>query len=69
MFQIYKKQYEGIQWWFQIKFMHSEKATEFEKISYSNLKLLHSVLERIWIKGSYLSQWLPQGERGPPKES
>ena len=29
----------------------------------------HSVLERIWIKGSYLSQWLPQGERGPPKES
>ena len=30
---------------------------------------LHSVLERIWIKGSYLSQWLPQGERGPPKES
>ena len=30
---------------------------------------LHSVLERIWVKGSYLSQWLPQGERGPPKES
>ena len=29
----------------------------------------HSVLEWIWIKGSYLSQWLPQGERGPPKES
>ena len=29
----------------------------------------HSVLERIWIKVSYLSQWLPQGERGPPKES
>ena len=29
----------------------------------------HSVLERIWIKGSYLSQWLPKGERGPPKES
>ena len=29
----------------------------------------HSVLERIWIKGSYPSQWLPQGERGPPKES
>ena len=28
-----------------------------------------SVLERIWVKGSYLSQWLPQGERGPPKES
>ena len=27
------------------------------------------MLERIWIKGSYLSQWLPQGERGPPKES
>ena len=30
---------------------------------------LHSVLERIWVKGSDLSQWLPQGERGPPKES
>ena len=30
---------------------------------------LHSVPERIWIKGSYPSQWLPQGERGPPKES
>ena len=30
---------------------------------------VHSVLERIWIKGSYLSQWLPQGEREPPKES
>ena len=29
----------------------------------------HSVLERIWVKGSYLSQWLPQGERGHPKES
>ena len=29
----------------------------------------HSVLEWIWIKGSYLSQWLPQSERGPPKES
>ena len=31
--------------------------------------LCHSVLERICVKGSYLSQWLPQGERGPPKES
>ena len=29
----------------------------------------HSVLERIWVKGSYLRKWLPQGERGPPKES
>ena len=29
----------------------------------------HSVLERIWVKGSYLSKWLLQGERGPPKES
>ena len=29
----------------------------------------HSVLERIWVKGSYLSKWLPQGKRGPPKES
>ena len=32
-------------------------------------KILHSVLERIWIKCSYVSQWLPQGERGPSKES
>ena len=31
--------------------------------------IFHSVLERIWVKGSYLSQWLPQGERGSPKES
>ena len=29
----------------------------------------HSVLERNWVKGSNLSKWLPQGERGPPKES
>ena len=35
----------------------------------SSLEFAHSVLERIWVKGSYLSQWLPQGERGPPKES
>ena len=34
-----------------------------------NYILEHSVLERIWIKGSYLSQWLPQGESGPPKVS
>ena len=31
--------------------------------------IMHSVLERNWIKGSYLSQLLPQDERGPPKES
>ena len=30
---------------------------------------VHSVLEWIWVKCSDLSQWLPQGERGPPKES
>ena len=30
---------------------------------------LHSMLERIWIKGSYLSQWLPQDESRLPKES
>ena len=29
----------------------------------------HSVLEWIWVEGSYLSQWLPHSERGPPKES
>ena len=36
---------------------------------YFSWKAWHSVPERIWIKGCYLSQWLPQGERGPPKES
>ena len=30
------------------------------KILKLNLFINHSVLERIWIKGSYLSQWLPQ---------
>ena len=35
----------------------------------SKYTMPHSVPEWIWIKGSYLSQWLPQGERGPPKES
>ena len=29
----------------------------------------HSVLERIWVKCSDLSQWVSQGARGPPKES
>ena len=38
-------------------------------VLYAGKLQAHSVLERIWIKGSYLSQWLPQGERGPPKES
>ena len=33
------------------------------------IKEIHSVLEQIWIKGSHLCRWLPQGERGPPKES
>ena len=35
----------------------------------SKYTMPHSVPEWIWIKGSYLSQWLPQGERGSPKES
>ena len=39
------------------------------KIDISNGVQGHSVLEWIWVKGSYLSQWLTQGERGPPKES
>ena len=39
------------------------------QIWYPSLLDWHSVLERIWIKGSYLSQWLPQSKRGPPKES
>ena len=42
---------------------------KFENIVTVIKPIAHSVLERIWIKGSYLSQWLPQGERGPPKES
>ena len=40
-----------------------------EKRSPGQMVPWHSVLERIRIKSSYLSQWLPQGERGPPKES
>ena len=47
------------------KFVHHGFLNNFE----TNGVIHHSVLERIWIKGSYLSQWLPQGERGPPKES
>jgi hypothetical protein len=46
---------------------HTEENTLSSNWPNSSLK--HSVLERIWIKGSYPSQWLPQGERGPPKES
>ena len=38
-------------------------------LNLSNILRKYSVLERIWIKGSYLSQGLPQGERRPPKES
>ena len=41
----------------------------FVACKWSSMYYVHSVLERIWIKGSYLCQWLPQGERGPPKES
>ena len=32
---------------------------------FKNIDSTHSVLERIWIKGSYPSQWLPQGEGDP----
>ena len=59
--------------WF--KFQYSVLYGEFENEKKGNIffekwtDLDHSVLERIWVKGSYLSQWLPQGERGPPKES
>ena len=47
------------------------QSTLLGKVSILGVESLlpHSVLERIWVKGSYLSQWLPQGERGPPKES
>ena len=38
-------------------------------MQYWNHSIQHSVLERIWVKGSYLSQWLPQGERRPSKKS
>ena len=43
-------------------------VTMFSQLLKTLLKVVHSVLERIWVKGSYLSKWLPQGERGPPKE-
>ena len=39
------------------------------QVTYCTEMGAHSVPERIWIKGSYPSQWLPQGERGTPKES
>ena len=39
----------------------------FNAIQFSQKRFIvrHSVLERIWIKGFYLSQWLLQGERWP----
>ena len=45
----------------------TQKLLRFQ--AHGTTELQHSVLEWIWIKGSYLSQWLPQGERWPPKES
>ena len=49
----------------EISLSNFQISRKFQQISEIN----HSVLERIWVKGSYLSQWLPQGERGPHKES
>ena len=43
-------------------------ASRAERKSEKSKLACHSVQERIWIKGSYLSQWLPQGERRPLKE-
>ena len=57
----------------RIKVKKSQKSLNliFVQVKQTQYVLLteHSVLERIWVKGSNLSQWLPQGERGPPKES
>ena len=50
---------------------HSTLVLEVWSRPHSRMNLIypHSVPEWIWIKGSYLSQWQPQGERGPPKGS
>ena len=50
-------------------FLYMCAVTFCQKVDFLISDMCHSVLERIWVKGSYLSQWLPQGERGPPKES
>ena len=64
---------------FFIRFVHKNMKKRPSKVGYLTLigirgdtfiyHIWHIVLERIWVKGSYLSQWLPQGERWPPKES
>ena len=66
--------------WYDELITYTEKYSKYNRgkqykylflseINHAILLQQHSVLEWIWIKGSYLSQWLPQGERGPPKES
>ena len=54
---------------FSLKFLNPIFFFQFEFSFIRSEKPPHSVLEWIWIKGSYPSQWIPQGERGPPKES
>ena len=57
----------------RLSFMKKTKIFKSKKKRYlkypgfelGNSDPIHSVLEWIWIKGSYLSQWLPQGERDP----
>ena len=52
-----------------LKNIFCQKITVHNHQKLPSQAICHSVPERIWIKGSYPSQWLPQGERGPPKES
>ena len=49
------------------RFCHFHEQGHVQK--FDNKLHSHSVRERIWIEGSDLSQWLPQGERRSPKES
>ena len=57
--------FKAIDWW-------SSMTTLLFSLMFWSFKLdilkqlWHSVLEWIWIKGSYLSQWLPQGGKWPP---
>ena len=53
----------------QVSFNHFSKQQKLFDWKKEIELINHSVLERIWVKGFYLSKWLPQGERGPPKES
>ena len=62
LFSIFDLQYIKYDW----KYVYRDGKKSLQNCI---LEAAHSVLEHIWVKGSNLSKWLPQGERGPPKES